>query len=264
MESNYFLIEYTKKFPFIKISKSNLFSAFIISLIIGIVGFLYETLISYLYYDVIIDRGFLIGPFLPIYFFSVFILCILVKIPKLSILNFLFSILLIGGFISLIEFITGNIFEIAIGKELWNYNEVYILSYKYVSVITGFSWGILGSFLMYFVIPYLKNKVDKIPTVFRKPIVITFIILLIVDIIISFYLVYVNEGYSNLYEIKCDKRFSKIVILFILCLLLGKFLYKVIKTRFNKLNNVFTYLFWILFIGLTIAFSFYFYNELEF
>lgn len=69
---NLFEIQYQKKFPFVKVSKQNLFSIFFIALLTGVVAFLYETLLDYILKGVLCDRGFLIGLF---YRFTFLLFC---------------------------------------------------------------------------------------------------------------------------------------------------------------------------------------------
>lgn len=70
---NLFEIQYQKKFPFVKVSKQNLFSIFFIALLTGVVAFLYETLLDYILKGVLCDRGFLIGPFFTDLLFCYFV-----------------------------------------------------------------------------------------------------------------------------------------------------------------------------------------------
>lgn len=69
MNGNIFDLKYKKRFPFIIISKKNLFAIFFISMLVGIFGFISETIIELIETGYICDRGFLIGPFIQYIFF---------------------------------------------------------------------------------------------------------------------------------------------------------------------------------------------------
>ncbi len=239
LNGNCFEIEYSKKFPFVVISKKNLFDIFFIAMLVGIVAFFYETLLDYIMMDYLFDRGFLTGPFIPIYFFCVFIGLCYIKTPKLSFKNILLSIIAIGCGISLIEFVVGNVFELLIGQELWTYDGFMPLSYKYVSLTVALIWGLLGTFIVMFIFPLLKKMCDKIPDKTHLPIVITFLVLFITDIIFSFALVIKNGGeYKELYCFKKSIELTLFIIgiaLFIIvaiafAIFLYKSLYKFKKT----------------------------------
>lgn len=208
MNNNIFNIKYQKKFPFIIISNENLFSIFLISLIVGIDGFISETILELIQTGYIVDRGFLIGPFIPIYFFCVFFGLAIFKTPSLSIKNFLKCTFFIGFMISFIEFITGNVCEMILKKQLWSYSHI-ILSYKYVSFVIGLIWGFLGSIFVFFLLPILKKipdkinkKYHKINKKYHKAIVVIILMIISLDITLSFYLVFINNGYNELYNIK--------------------------------------------------------------
>ena len=132
---NCFEIEYIKKFPFVKISKDNLFAIFFIAVLVGVGAWFMETLLDYVAMGYLFDRGFLIGPFIPVYFFCVFFGLLYIKTPKVSWKNFFIHILIIGGGISLVEFIVGNLCELVIGDVLWNYLKHWMQLYMSLNVI---------------------------------------------------------------------------------------------------------------------------------
>ena len=129
---NLFKITRNKKFPFIHISLDNFFAIFCISLTLGIFGWFFETTIETFFNQVLSDRGFLFGPFIPIYFLFSFISLLLFNIPKKTFKNFLKFFLICGILVTLLEFIVGNLIEILTGATLWDY-EHFPMSYKYIS-----------------------------------------------------------------------------------------------------------------------------------
>ena len=142
-KGNCFNIEYTRKFPFVKVSKNDLFAIFFVAVCVGFFAFIYETLVDYVAVGYLFDRGFLIGPFIPIYFFCVLFGLMFIKTPKASIKNFFIYMLIIGAGISLVEFIVGNVCELLFHQVLWTYDGFMPLSYKYVSLSVAFVWGMV-------------------------------------------------------------------------------------------------------------------------
>ena len=222
-------------------------------MIAGVFAFFYETILQYISYEAIYDRGFLIGPFIPMYAIVIFLVCTLIKIPRLTFKSFIISIFIIGSTISILEFVTGNIFEILVGESLWNYDGIWPLSFHYVSIPVAIIWGIMGSFVMYFVIPYLKIYIDKIPYKIHKPIVISFFVLLILDVVASFYLVYKNKGYEGLYYIKATNEISIMIIIVCLISNISYFIYKILINYFNFNKVKFTFLYIIIYLLFLIA-----------
>ena len=89
---NLFNIQYTKKFPFIKVSKKDFFAIFMIASAMGFLAFIYETLLDLLITNNLYDRGFLIGPFIPLYFFITFFVLIIKIMSKIKYEFLCFSI----------------------------------------------------------------------------------------------------------------------------------------------------------------------------
>ena len=235
---NCFEIEYIKKFPFVKISKDNLFAIFFIAVLVGVGAWFMETLLDYVAMGYLFDRGFLIGPFIPVYFFCVFFGLLYIKTPKVSWKNFFIHILIIGGGISLVEFIVGNLCELVIGDVLWNYSDFMPLSYKYVSLTVGLIWGVLGTLLFMFVIPLIKHLPDKLNDKKKLLFTILFFIYFISDIIISIILIIKNGGkYEQLYEFKASIELSLFMIGIVLYILLSIFLGIYFYKHFLKLKK---------------------------
>ena len=65
---NLFNIKKDNKFPFIHISLNSLYAIFLLSLFLGVFGWVFETTIEIFFSQIVSDRGFLCGPFIPIYF----------------------------------------------------------------------------------------------------------------------------------------------------------------------------------------------------
>lgn len=241
MKKNIFELEYSKKFPFIKISWAHLFSIFFIAVFTGIMAFLMETLLDYFTLNYLLDRGFLIGPFLPIYFSIVFFSLLLIKTPRITLKNFILYVVIIGAIISLVEFIIGNIFELIIKHPLWTYDGFVPLSYKYVSLTVAVFWGVLGTFYISVIVPIIKKLADKIPNWGKITIVVIFLILFITDLIITNILIYKNGGvYRELYYFEASKEITLVIFLFLTYLIsvfvLGYLINKLIKNYLPLIN----------------------------
>ena len=223
-KGNCFNLSYSKKFPFVKISKDNLFSIFFLAVSLGVLAWFYETLVDYIGMGWLFDRGFLIGPFIPVYFFVTFIGLCFIKTPKASVKNFFLSILIVGAGISAVEFIVGYACEFLIGEVLWTYDGFMPLSYKYVSLTVALIWGVLGTIIAMFIVPIAKKIPEKINVKYRKPFTIIFLILFISDIIASIALVIKNDGYKQLYQFRASMELSLFMIGILLYILVAIFL----------------------------------------
>lgn len=228
--NNIFEIEYIKKFPFVKVNKRNLLQIIIISLCAGVVGFILETLLVYVFDGVLIDRGFLCGPFIPIYALVIFFSLLYIEVNKPSFSYFikLFFIFALG--ITFIEFLIGNLFELLIGVELWNYNEEFPLSYKYISLTVAIIWGLLASISVIYLIPFLKRKLERIPHRLYPSIIIISLSIIILDFIITILMILKNGYYAPLYKINASIQLTffmvGIVAYVYASIILGKYIYQ--------------------------------------
>ena len=239
-KGNCFNIEYTRKFPFVKVSKNNLFAIFFIAVCVGFFAFIFETLVDYVAVGYLFDRGFLIGPFIPVYFFCVFFGLIFVKTPRASIKSFLLYTLIIGAGISFVEFIVGNVCELLFHKVLWSYDGFMPLSYKYVSLTVGVIWGLLGTLLVMFVIPLMKSIPDKFTNKKKLIFTILFFILFLSDVTATLIITGKNNWlYRELYCFKASIELTLFMIGCVLYLILAYFLGKFISSYFNKIKPYF-------------------------
>ena len=234
--SNLFEIEYQKMFPFIKISKKNLLSIFLISFFIGIVAFIMETLLDYISSNKLYDRGFLIGPFIPLYFSVVFLFLMFVKTPMYCVKNLVKYFLIISIFISIVELLVGNICESIFNVELWKYDISMPFSSKYVSLFVSIIWGIIGDFLLFFVVPLFKKICDKITFKAKSIIVIFSIIYLLIDISLSIFIVVKNGKYEELYgPIHANLELTTLLMIIVLYFFISCSIFVILNTF--KLND---------------------------
>lgn len=227
--NNIFEIEYIRKFPFVKIGRRSLFQIIIISFCAGVIGFILETLLIYIFSGVLVDRGFLCGPFIPIYALVIFFSLLYIKVNKPSLSYFIKLFFIFGFGISAIEFVVGNLCELLLNVELWNYNDVFPLSYKYVSFTVATIWGLLCSFSFVYVIPFFKRKLEIMPHRIYPSLIIISSSLFLLDLIITILIIVKNGKYYSLYKIDSSLQltFFMIGIVFYIyaSIILGKFIY---------------------------------------
>jgi len=107
-----------------------------------------------------VNRGFLNGPFCPIYGFGVLILIVILT-PVSGNLFFLF----IGATIltSVLEYVTGFILEVAFNSTWWDYHNQPFNIKGRVCLRFSIYWGILSVFVLKIIHPELNKLVMSIP-----------------------------------------------------------------------------------------------------
>ncbi len=198
---NMFQIQYTKRFPFVKVKRNSLFAIFFSSCLTGIGAFFLETILDYICMNYLVDRGFLCGPFLPIYFFVVFFGLLYVKTPKRTIKNYLIAAFFLSISITAVEFIVGNVCEWLWHKPLWTYDGFAPLSYQYVSLTISLLWGFLGALYLFFIIPLFKKVADRMTKQRKYIFTILFLFFFLADFVITLLLIAKQGGrYQELFS----------------------------------------------------------------
>lgn len=227
---NLFNIKRNFKFPFIHISKDNFFAIFCISLLLGIFGWFFETTVEIFFNQVLSDRGFLYGPFIPIYFVFSFLSLLFINIPKKTFKNFIKFFFIYAILVTALEYVVGNLIELITGAVLWNYDH-FPISYEYISLPVSIIWGIGCCVFVIYIVPYLYKIYLNLSYFIKAFIGSSFIILLSSDLTLTIldmirygkyrrkYYYYVNSKLMTI-SLCCEVIFTLITI--ILYLLIKK------------------------------------------
>ncbi len=120
----------------------------------SILGWVYEVINQYFKLKKIKNRGFLKGPYLPIYGFGVLLAIFILSLDVV----FLIKIILFLFFVTILELVTG-LFFLRRGMRLWDYSNNGLSNYKGV---IGFKYSLfwLIGFLIFYYTVY--PNIDKI------------------------------------------------------------------------------------------------------
>ncbi len=159
---------------------------FMLFIIYSVFGWLMEVTLVSIRNKKLTPRGFLIGPWCPIYGWGgILIYLLLEKYHNDPIALFVMSFL-IG---SIVEYFTSYIMEKLFHARWWDYSD-----HKYningrISLETSLGFGALGTIAVYFVNPLIINLLNKIPSHIFLIMNIVIAILFITDSIVSLKLV---------------------------------------------------------------------------
>jgi uncharacterized membrane protein len=139
---------------------SSVFTFFYYFTIYSFMGWCLETVYATINKKEFVNRGFLHGPFCPIYGFGCLAIIVLLKpIQSNYFLLFLGSIFLT----STIEYITGYILETAFNSTWWDYSDKrYNLNGK-ICLSFSIMWGFVSIMILKVVHPYIVSMVILIP-----------------------------------------------------------------------------------------------------
>lgn len=111
-----------------------------------------------------VNPGFLTGPYLPIYGFGVIIMYIITTITKSLIGDKLWgdvtAIILIGFFMTLIEYIGGIIFIKGMKIRLWDYSDRWGNIDGLICPLFSLIWTVFGALYYFFMYPYMLGLTE--------------------------------------------------------------------------------------------------------
>lgn len=150
---------------------------FLMFFLFCVLGWIYEVVLGLIYGHGFVNRGFLFGPYLPVYGFGALLLIVSLrkimqkriyiwKIPLTPVIVFI-SIFLIT---SVIEFYTSWFMELLFDKRWWDYSADAMNIGGRVCFRTSFRFGIGGMVFLYVLTPLFTKIINKLP---NKPKYIT-------------------------------------------------------------------------------------------
>lgn len=167
---------------------------FLLYLIYSFGGWLLEVSCKLIEKRKFINRGFLIGPYCPIYGTGAVIMTLLLKRyidDKITL--FIMAMLIC----SVLEYITSYAMEKLFNARWWDYSRYRFNINGRVCLETTIPFGIFGFLIMYIINPFIFKYLYMIPNIFLHIICIILAILFIIDNIISFKVMFGVRGVTN-------------------------------------------------------------------
>ena len=157
---------------------------FLYFFIYAVIGYISEVIYCSILLKRLVNRGFLHGPYLPIYGFG----ALLVVIPLMyftvhPILVFLLAALLT----STLEFMTSYILEKIFNTKLWDYSEKFVNIKGRVCLLNSTLFGIMGLAATYWLHPELVKAVASIPEYILHPLSSMLLLIISIDTTSSVY-----------------------------------------------------------------------------
>ena len=146
------------------------------------VGWIYEEIYFALAFKEVVKRGFLYGPYLPVYGFGAVIIMLLVgKFHKNPMIVFVGSMIITG----ILEYITGALMWYIWHERWWDYSDLYLNINGFVCLQSVIAFGIGSLLLMYIVKPVLEKYLHKIGRRNRNIVCVILSLTIILDFILT-------------------------------------------------------------------------------
>lgn len=156
-------------------------------------------------------RGVLYGPFNPLYGLGALVMTYFLATKKRKTYKTFIYASLLGG---AIEYLLSFFQEIFIGTKSWDYTHHFLNINGRTTIPFMLFWGLLGVVFVKWLYPIVSSLIEKIPYKFGKPLIISLIIFLSLNMAISwtalFRQTYRRQGYPPVSFIGelCDKFYT--------------------------------------------------------
>ncbi len=134
----------------------------------------------------IVNRGFLIGPYLPIYGFGGLLITLLLDKYKG---DYIVLFLLSSFVCSILEYFTSYILEKIFKARWWDYSRFKYNINGRICLYNVLLFGLLGTFMIYFINPLINKILVKLNPIVLNRLSIILLIIFITDIFISAYVI---------------------------------------------------------------------------
>lgn len=165
---------------------------FIYFFVYAVIGWLYELFIFYYHGEGWINRGFLYGPYLPVYGFGMLLLIailknIMKKKHKVFGININIILVLIGVFLiaTLTEYVAHYVLDTFFDIKLWDYSKEFLNINGRVCFNASRNFAIGGTFLLYCINPLVDKFIKKTSDKRLDIIGVTLFGIVIIDLIIT-------------------------------------------------------------------------------
>lgn len=156
---------------------------FILFLIYSMLGWLIEVIRTYTSQHKFVNRGFLIGPYCPIYGIGVLLI---INFLQEYMDNFIVLFLLAMLLCMTLEYFTSYIMEVLFNARWWDYSNRKFNINGRICLETAIPFGLCGLVIMYLVNPLLVSILDMIPRTILIILGICLMVIFLVDFVLSF------------------------------------------------------------------------------
>ena len=157
-------------------------------------GWIMETILVSIQNKKLVNRGFLIGPYCPIYGWGALSIIITLKDFNFNLILLFFMAMLVCG---ILEYFTSWIMEKVFKARWWDYSNRKFNIKGRVCLRNLIGFGVLGVILIYWVYPFCNSFLDRVPVNTLHIISLVFFIIYTLDTIISFIIVYGLRGINK-------------------------------------------------------------------
>ena len=155
---------------------------FLLFIIYSVLGWCLEVVGKLIQYKRFINRGFLIGPYCPIYGCGAVLITFLLKKYIDDPLVLFVMVIVVCG---ILEYLTSFFMEKIFKARWWDYSQKKFNINGRVCLDTIVLFGLLGLFIMYISNPFLINKIELLPEIWLNILFWMILVIFVVDNLVS-------------------------------------------------------------------------------
>ena len=162
---------------------SNLLYIFLLYIIYSFLGWMIEVFVCSIEAKKFVPRGFLIGPYCPIYGYSAIIMIFFLQRYESDIL-----VLFVMGTIiaSIAEYVTSYLMEKLFNARWWDYSHIPFNLNGRICLKNSMLFGLLAVILIYVVNPFITSTLNQIPKNILMYISLLILIIFVIDNTLTF------------------------------------------------------------------------------
>lgn len=165
--------------------------------IFSVAGWVFETIYSAIVEHQFVDRGFLNGPYCPIYGFAIIVAVLLFGRIKNNVALAVASALTV----TVLEYVTSYVLEVMYHARWWDYSNMPLNLNGRICLIATVFFGLGTLFCVRILHPRLQEQLNLLPQVVRLSLAMVIIAILITDTIITHHgLMAIRDTIDGLYN----------------------------------------------------------------
>lgn len=168
---------------------------FLLFIIYSVTGWIIEVIATYPDTKCFVNRGFLIGPYCPIYGNCAIAMILLLHNVTNPILLFILSIIICSAG----EYVTSYVMEKLFHARWWDYTKNKFNINGRICLTNSLAFGVLGFLLIKFVNPFVVGLITKLSPTMMSILFYTILILFLIDNVISFKVIFKIKNMSIKY-----------------------------------------------------------------
>lgn len=158
------------------------------------IGWIYEVILEFYYGNGFVNRGFLFGPYLPVYGFGALLIIFTIQgfsKKKINVKNICITpalvFILIFLLTTIVEYIAGTILDVFWGKRLWDYSHYFMNINGLVCLSASTRFAIGGTIFLYLLQPAFEKIINKIPSKIQTVSLVVLLTTILTDFCITIF-----------------------------------------------------------------------------